>query len=221
MLTVNHDPSAVESDLAAGSLSCPRCQGVLRPWGWARVRLIRQGTDTIGDLVTVRPRRTRCTGCAGTHVLLAVHLAARRADTAAVIALAIEAKTTRGAGHRRIAARLDRPASTVRGWLRAFTTSAAAIAAAFTTRTVRDGPDAAGLWPAPAPSVAGTALAAVAAYAGVLANRFAVAVLPWQTAALAAAGPFFFSPARWRPDGQHESALMSGVSVSEGDKSVG
>jgi hypothetical protein len=44
---------------------------------------------------------------------------ARRADSAAVIGAALTAKA-RGAGHRAIAARLGRAASTVRGWLRRF-----------------------------------------------------------------------------------------------------
>jgi hypothetical protein len=154
-------------------------------------------------------------------VLLGVGLAARRADAAAVIAAAIEAKTATGAGHRSIAARLDRPASTVRGWLRGFAASASAIASEFTARVHRDGPDAAGLWPVPAPTAAGQALAAVAAYAGVLADRFAVAVLAWQSAGLAAAGPFFFSVRRWRGQGQHELALMPWLVLGKGGPSPG
>ncbi|GAC1378260.1 MAG: hypothetical protein NVSMB43_19910 [Pseudarthrobacter sp.] len=116
-------------------------------------------------------------------MLLEAGLAARRADTAAVIAAAVEAKTAAGHGHRRIAAWLSRPASTVRGWLRAFAASAVSIAEVFTALVHRDGADAAGLWPAPDPTPAGAALAAVTAYASVLADRFAVAALPWHSAA--------------------------------------
>lgn len=43
----------------------------------------------------------------------------RRADSAAVIGWALLAKA-RGSGHRAIAVLLDRPAGTVRGWLRRF-----------------------------------------------------------------------------------------------------
>ena len=64
-------------------------------------------------------------------MLLAVSLAVRRADSAAVIASAVEAKVLKGLGHRRVAAALGRPASTVRGWLRSFTVSATAISEAF------------------------------------------------------------------------------------------
>lgn len=144
-------------------------------------------------------------------MLLGVGLAARRADSAAVIAAGIEAKTATGAGHRRIAALLGRPVSTVRGWLRGFTAAASTIATVFTGWAHRDGPDAAGRWPAPAVTAAGQAVAAVAAYAGVIADRFAVAVLAWQSAGLAAAGPFFFSARRWRVQGPHELALMGEV----------
>ncbi|WP_427131098.1 hypothetical protein [Pseudarthrobacter sp. S9] len=190
---------------------------MLRPWGWARERRIRHGTGMGQDLQNHRPRRGRCAGCSGTHVLLGVELAARRADEAAVIAAAVEAKTAAGHGHRRIAARLGRPASTVRGWLRSFAASAGPILRAFTALAHRDGADPAGLWPAPARTPAGAALAAVTAYASVLADRFAVAALPWQSTGLAASGPFFFSTGRW----QHELALTPAAGDGKGEGSSG
>jgi hypothetical protein len=54
-----------------------------------------------------------------THVLLATVCLLRRADGVAVIGAALLAKAG-GRGHRPIAAMLDRPESTVRGWLRSF-----------------------------------------------------------------------------------------------------
>jgi hypothetical protein len=63
-----------------------------------------------------------------THVLLAVSCLVRRADGVEVIGAALRAKAG-GHGHRRIAGRLGRPASTVRGWLRAFAGRAAAVRA--------------------------------------------------------------------------------------------
>lgn len=221
MLTVNHEASSVESDLAGGRLVCPGCTARLRPWGWARERLIRHGAGGDRALVRLRPRRGRCSGCAATHVLLGAGLAARRADDAAVIAAAVEAKAAGGAGHRAIAARLDRPASTVRGWLRAFAASAGAIAGAFASLVQRDGADAAGLWPAPAATPEARALSAVMAYAGVLASRFGVASLAWQTAGLAAAGPFFFSGPWWHRRGQHELALMPATPGGKGGDGAG
>ena len=96
MLTVSHDAVSVELDLRVGRVACPGCGGRLRPWGWARARVIREGLGTDWAGRRCRPRRARCAGCQGTHVLLEVRLAARRADTAEVIAAAIEAKTARG-----------------------------------------------------------------------------------------------------------------------------
>lgn len=46
-----------------------------------------------------------------------------------------------GRCHRRIAVRLGRPASTVRGWLRAFTGNAAAVRAVFTALLVEPDPE--------------------------------------------------------------------------------
>jgi Domain of unknown function (DUF6431) len=128
MVTVEADPDRVEHRLRAGELPCPSCGWVLAGWGRARVRRLRGNEGQ----VELRPRRSRCTGCRRTHVLLPVQLLARRADTAAVIVSALAAKATRGFGFRRIAAGLVRPAETVRGWLRRFTAGVEAIRAAFT-----------------------------------------------------------------------------------------
>ena len=65
MTTVSPDPVRVESELAAGTLSCPSCGGRLAPWGWARQRPVGRG----GDRRRVRPRRSICRGCRVTHVL--------------------------------------------------------------------------------------------------------------------------------------------------------
>jgi hypothetical protein len=56
----------IEADLQAGSLSCS-CSGPLRPWSYARARLIRQRDGTHLEL---RARRAICTGCGRTHVLV-------------------------------------------------------------------------------------------------------------------------------------------------------
>ncbi len=55
----------------------------------------------------------------------------RRADAVAVIGQALLA-TTRGTGHRSIAAGLGRPVSTVRGWLRRFGVRADSLRVLFT-----------------------------------------------------------------------------------------
>jgi hypothetical protein len=115
VIMVGTDSAEVERRLSAGELVCP-CGGALAPWGYARRRLVRG----VGPL---RPRRVRCFGCRVTHVLLSVACLWRRADAAEVIGAALREKAA-GSGHRPIAARLDRPASTVRGWLRAFARNA-------------------------------------------------------------------------------------------------
>src|SRR3954447_1953290 len=127
MLTVETDPVAVEERLGSGGLACPGCSGVLARWGHARGRRVR---DSDGGLWIV-PRRSRCTGCGVTHVLLPVVLLVRRADTVAVIGAGLTAKAT-GAGHRLIAALLGRPAETVRGWLRRFAGRVEPVRAGFT-----------------------------------------------------------------------------------------
>jgi transposase-like protein len=107
-------PQRAERILQAGTMSCPRCRGRLRPYGHGRTRTVRGvGADT----VTVTPRRARCVECRGTQILLPTALTVRRADSTEVIGNALAAKAN-GAGFRTIAARLGRPASTVRRWLR-------------------------------------------------------------------------------------------------------
>ena len=108
-------PELAEEILLAGDMPCPRCRGVLRPFGNGRTRTVRGiGADT----VTVTPRRARCADCQVTQILLPTELLVRRADSTAAIGNALVAKAG-GAGFRSIAARFGRPESTVRRWLRA------------------------------------------------------------------------------------------------------
>jgi hypothetical protein len=169
----------VERRLRAGELCCP-CGGGLAPWGHARRRSVRG----VGDL---RPRRARCSGCSVTHVLLAVSCLLRRADGVDVIGAALRAKAA-GAGHRPIAARLERPASTVRGWLRAFARNAEAARGMFTALLVQLDPLAASL-PA-CPSLVADAVEAVGVCAAAARRRLGVmgAVSPWQLASAVAGG---------------------------------
>ena len=128
MHTVNADRCVVERQLAGGELACPSCGGVLARWGNGVARLVRvlDGPD-----VELVPRRSRCRGCGVTHVLLPAWCLARRADAGEVIGRGLEAKAA-GAGHRVIAGRLGRPASTVRGWLRALAARAEQVRSVFT-----------------------------------------------------------------------------------------
>ena len=183
MLTVNADWCVVERQLGGGELACPSCGGVLARWGNAAERRVRLAA---GPDVGLVPRRSRCRRCSRTHVLLPAWCLARRADAGEVIGLALEAKAA-GWGHRVIAARLGRPASTVRGWLRAFTRRAEQVRSVFTALAaslVTDPP-----LPAPAGPAAADAVAAVAAAAAAAAGVPGVGtVARWQLAAAVTCG---------------------------------
>jgi hypothetical protein len=125
LLSITVNPDVVEADLAAGRLCCPGCERPLSRWGFAREREVRM----LDGVRVLRPRRARCGSCETTHVLLDACSVPRRRDGAEVIGEALLAKAG-GEGHRRIAARLGRSPSTVRGWLRAATRRAEILCAA-------------------------------------------------------------------------------------------
>jgi transposase-like protein len=154
VLIVENDPAVVEADLAAGVVACPACGGCLAPWSFARRRNLR---DEAGQM-TLRPRRGRCRSCGKTQVLLPDVALARRVDTMAVIGRALTAAAG-GLGHRRAARRVNRPASTVRGWLRRFAAAAARVAAHFMVWAHALDPNLAAV--RPAGSVLGDALEAI------------------------------------------------------------
>jgi hypothetical protein len=128
VLIVSDDRAAVEADLAAGRLLCPRCEvGVLGGWGCSRLRTVR----TREGIRRLRPRRGRCRegSCRATHVLLPDICLARRRYAAEVIG---EALVSIGReGYRRVAERLRAPGETVREWRRRFRSRAEPIAAHF------------------------------------------------------------------------------------------
>jgi len=180
MHMVSPDLDLVERELRAGRLSCPLCEGRLRPWGWARQRLVRH----LDQSERLRPRRSRCAGCAVTHVLMPVVCLLRRVDAVAVIGDALLAKAT-GQGHRPIAARLGRPATTVRDWLRRFAARAEALRALFTALALRLDP--ALDPPPPAGSVVADAVAAIGLATSAATRRFGPRP-PWPRVAVATSG---------------------------------
>ena len=95
MIIVGNDRLEVETELVAGGFGCPACSGVLRPWGSARGRVLRCAAGEVWR----HPRRGRCVGCGGTHVLLTVDSLVRRRDEVAVIGSALVMKAA-GRGHR-------------------------------------------------------------------------------------------------------------------------
>jgi Domain of unknown function (DUF6431) len=180
VVTVGADAGEVEQRLAAGGLACPDCSAVLAGWGRARGRQVR---DTGGGLWIV-PRRARCTGCGVTHVLLPVTLLLRRADTAEVIGAGLTARAA-GVGHRRVAAGLERPTETVRGWLRRFATRLGPVRAVFTwwCRALATDPQAA--VPGPQGSTWADTVAVIAAAAAAVSARYRLPVGPGSGAAVA------------------------------------
>lgn len=187
MVMVGSDALEVERRLRAGELSCP-CGGGLSPWGHARQRSVRG----VGDL---RPRRARCGSCLVSHVLVAVSCLLRRADGVDVIGAALRAKAS-GAGHRPIAVWLDRPISTVRGWLRAFGRNAETARSMFTALLVQLDPL---TGPLPAhPGVMADAVEAIGACAAAARRRLGPvgAVSAWQLAAAVTSGRLL-APALW------------------------
>lgn len=180
MLIVCVEQALVEAELVAGALSCPSCRGALGPWGHARERVLR---CSFGDRL-LRPRRGRCRGCAGTHVLLPDVALVRRQDEVSVIGAAIEANVA-GEGYRRIAARLGVVADTVRGWLRRFVERADQIGAHFTRCAVVLDPE---LGPVlPAGSGVADALEAIAVAARAWVLRFGPGD-PWRIASVLSGG---------------------------------
>jgi Domain of unknown function (DUF6431) len=176
-LIVGTELVLVEAELAGGLLGCPSCRGVLGPWGHARERVLRCRS---GNRL-LRPRRARCRGCAGTHVLLPQLALSRRQDEVAVIGEAIEANVA-GEGFRPIAARLGAYPETVRGWLRRFVERAEEIRAHFTRCAVALDPE---LGPVmPAGGGAADALEAIAITARAWVLRFVPGERagPWEIA---------------------------------------
>ena len=109
------DPSAAALGLVAGELVCCEkgCLGVLGPRGHARTRWLRLGP---GRTEAHTPRRARCRACGRTHVLIPARTYPRRPDTAETVGAALLA-AVEGLRYRKVAGRVEVPATTVRGWL--------------------------------------------------------------------------------------------------------
>ncbi len=199
MLTVNGDREMVERQLAGGVLPCPLCGGVLGGWGNAAERRVRV---LDGDDVRFSPRRSRCRGCGATHVLLPAWCLLRRADAGEVVGAALEAAAA-GDGHRKIAGRLGRPASTVRGWLRRFAGRAEPVRVFFTVLLARTGPDP--VMPAGVPGPVAAAVSAIAGAAAAVAERWPrIGEVPVWPAASAASGGRLLAPG-WPAAGRNAS----------------
>ncbi|MFD7342291.1 DUF6431 domain-containing protein [Streptomyces violascens] len=132
MLIVDTDVVRVERRLRASELACPSCGASLAPWGHGRLRQVR---GDLGARLFVRPRRSRCTGCGVTHLLLPEMVWPRRTDAAEVIGAGLEIAAL-GMGHRQVAAHLGLAEDTVRGWIRRFRRRSEAVRRYFTVTLV-------------------------------------------------------------------------------------
>lgn len=177
MLIVGTELVLVEAELVGGLLGCPSCREVLGPWGRARERVLRCRS---GNRL-LRPRRARCRGCAGTHVLLPQLAFSRRQDEVGVIGSAIEANVA-GEGFRPIAARLGAYPETVRGWLRRFAGRAEEIRAHFTCCAVALDPEFGTIMPAGGGVADALEAIAITARAWVLRFGSAEPAGPWEIA---------------------------------------
>jgi hypothetical protein len=135
-------------------------------------------------------------------VLLPAWCLSRRADSAAVIGVALAAAAA-GDGHRKIAGRLGRAAATVRGWLRRFAGRAEAVRVFFTVLLARIAPDP--VMPAGAASAVAAAVSAIAGAAAAIAVRWpGLGEVPVWTAASAASGGLLLAPG-W-PGGERSTS---------------
>jgi hypothetical protein len=117
-------------------------------------------------------------------VLLPASCLCRRRDAVEVIGGALLAWQA-GAGHRRVAAEVGVPATTVRGWLRRFAVNAGHVAGQFMALALRLDADLGRV--APRGSPVGNALEAIGVAAGAAVRRFGP-VPVWQFAAGASGG---------------------------------
>jgi hypothetical protein len=179
-MTVGLDGAAVETALGGGLLCCPAagCGGLLGPWGWTRVRLVRG----VGRL---RPRRARCGRCRATQVLLPANVLLRRADAVTVIGAALLARAG-GCGYRRVARRLGRPATTVRGWFRRMAAVADRVLAVLAVVAAELGVEF--VPPAPTADPVAAVVELVGAVARAAARRLGGSCSPWRLAAVVCTG---------------------------------
>jgi hypothetical protein len=143
-----------------------------------------------------------------THVLLPVTALCRRADAAAVIVSALAAKAASGAGFRRIATQLARPAETVRGWLRRFAERVEAVRSVFTVWLAAV--DADPVMPDAAGGGFADAVSAIVALASAIGRRFLLPAVSLAETAVAVSGGRLLAPGWPGQWVQHESPLPPG-----------
>jgi len=118
-------------------------------------------------------------------VLLPASVLWRRADAVTVIGAALLAKAG-GWGHRRVADLVDRPASTVRGWLRRIAQVAERVLGVLAVAAAEFGAEF--VAPAPTGSPVGSVVELVGALARAAARRLGGSWAPWRLATVLCGG---------------------------------
>jgi len=167
--------AALGREVGAPRPACPRCGGATQRWH-GYLRHVRDDQDLL-----IWVPRVRCTRCGVTRALLPSFVLPRRWDTVVHVGRAAELAAS-GLGHRRVAAVLARPETTVRGWLRRLCSVAVPLAASLLARAVALGWTGFELPVAPMSRL----VAAVGALAGRWPGR--VTAGPWAIAALVTGG---------------------------------
>jgi transposase-like protein len=193
------DAAATSANLDAGTLVCPShgCEGRLGPWGHARPRRLRLAG---GRSETHTPRRVRCRACQRTHVVVSTRSYPRRPDSVETVGAALLAAVD-GLGHRRIATRIGRPATTVRGWLRRARANSEAVRVDATFATYQLDPMASPFKPTGSPL--GDMLDAVGRAVSAWVLRLGPVPAPWQLAVVLTAAAILAPVPRpvWRDSG--------------------
>lgn len=170
--------AAAGRDVDVPRPDCPACGRPMIFWpGYERdVR--------VGAVRRIWVRRAKCRACAVTHALVPAFCLLRRLDAVGVIGSGLVAGVN-GTGMRTVAARLDVPHTTVRGWWRRFRSRAPMIAAAFGAVAVSFGAGAPVLSADPAQAAVEAIDAGWAAARRVLGDRLGV---PWRFASAVSGG---------------------------------
>lgn len=136
-------------------LDCPRCAGATTRWSGYQ-RFVR--AEGLARAIFVP--RVRCGRCGQTNAVLPAFLLVGRLDAVESIGEVIERVVTGAAGVRPVAARVEVPHTTARGWVRRFAGRARRLAVAFAALAVELGAE---VVAAAVSDAARHALAAVAA----------------------------------------------------------
>ena len=182
--------------------ACPLCDCPTQRWH-GYLRHVRDDRDRL-----IWIPRVRCTRCGVTRALVPSFVLPGRWDAVAHIGQAVELAAS-GLGHRRIAALLARPETTVRGWLRRIRSVASSLTTTLLARAVALGWSGFELPVAP--------LSRLVAAVGALAGRWPGdrSAEPWSIAVVVTGGRLLATNTTAPLERTSHSGAMAGPSRSE------